>query len=183
MNKCLALVIVFFFGMSLVLVSNSVVKADSPKTLVVPDQYPTIQEAIGNASAGDTVYVKDGIYNITGFTGITINKSVSLIGQDNQATTIEGTASYYANALIDITVDNVVLSGFTIISSFYPTAIHLPNSNCKITNNKIENSEFAGIDSEVSDNNVISSNSITNNDGYGIYFASSNSINLKQYHN
>ena len=31
-------------------------------TITVPDDYSTIQEAINNASHGDTVYVKNGVY-------------------------------------------------------------------------------------------------------------------------
>ena len=37
------------------------VKAES-KTIVVPDDYATIQEAVDAASEGDTVFVKSGTY-------------------------------------------------------------------------------------------------------------------------
>ena len=37
----------------------------SPTTITVPDDYPTIQTAIGNATAGDTVFVRNGTYYIT----------------------------------------------------------------------------------------------------------------------
>ncbi|MCW4021775.1 MAG: hypothetical protein NWF02_01250 [Candidatus Bathyarchaeota archaeon] len=33
------------------------------ETLVVPDDYPTIQDAINNATEGDRVYVKRGTYH------------------------------------------------------------------------------------------------------------------------
>jgi pectin methylesterase-like acyl-CoA thioesterase len=61
------------------------VKAGS-RTIVVPDDYPTIQAAVDNASAGDTVFVKEGTYNysIFGYDGIYIGKPISLIGQDSQ---------------------------------------------------------------------------------------------------
>lgn len=64
MNKRLALVIVLFFAMSVFLLPCSTVKAASAGTLVVPNQYKTIQEAVDNASAGDTVFVKSGVYNL-----------------------------------------------------------------------------------------------------------------------
>ncbi len=54
------------------------------KTIVVPDDYPTIQAAIDNANAGDTVFVKEGTYNET----IVITKSISLIGEERETTVI-----------------------------------------------------------------------------------------------
>lgn len=177
MNKCLILAIVFLFGMSMILVSTSVVKADSTRTLVVPDQYPTIQDAVGNASAGDTVYVKDGTYYVSGVEGLTLGKPLSLVGQDRQATTIEFSGnSYGAGSVIDITADNVALSGFTIDAIGIPTGLHLESSNCKIDGNIIENTSWAAIQSEFDENNVITSNSITSNADNGIYLPSSDSI-------
>lgn len=174
MNKRLALVIIFLLGISLVLVSTSSAKADSTKTLTVPDQYPTVQDAVGNASAGDTVYVKEGTYCVE---GLTLDKSISLVGQDRQTTIIESNGnSYDAGSVIDITADSVALSGFTIDAIGIPTGIHLESSNCKIDANIIENTSWAAIQSEFDENNVITSNSITSNADNGIYLPSSDSI-------
>jgi nitrous oxidase accessory protein NosD len=49
------------------------------KTVVVPDDYSTIAAAIGNATDGDTILVKKGIYEEQ---TLTINKTISLIGED-----------------------------------------------------------------------------------------------------
>lgn len=50
----------------LLFVSNTIlflpVKAES-KTIIVPENYSTIQAAIGNATDGDTIIVKNGTYN------------------------------------------------------------------------------------------------------------------------
>ncbi len=174
-SKCLALILFIIFLTSFIVMSHSIAKAQT-RILVVPDEYTTIQDAVGNASAGDTVYVKDGTYYVSDVR-LTIDKPLSLVGQDRQATIIEFSGnSYYINSVIDITVDNVTLSGFTIIGNDIPTDIHLQGSNCKISNNIIENTSFTAIDAEPSENNVITSNSITNNGYYGIYFPSSDSI-------
>src|SRR4030067_2055690 len=58
----------------------------SPKTIVVPDDYPTIESAITNANDGDTIFVKKGTYHKT----LTIEKPLSLIGEDSQNTVIVG---------------------------------------------------------------------------------------------
>ena len=34
-----------------------------PMSIVVPDDYPTIQAAIGNCTPGSTIHVRNGIYN------------------------------------------------------------------------------------------------------------------------
>ena len=79
------------------------VKAVS-KTIVVPDNYPTIQAAIDNASEGDTIFVKKGVY----VENPVVNKSVSLVGEDRDATVIDVTAG------LKVESNNVTITGFTI---------------------------------------------------------------------
>lgn len=57
----------------------------SPKTIVVPDDYPTIEAAIENATDGDTIFVKKGIYEEN---PLQINKTLSLIGEGADFTKI-----------------------------------------------------------------------------------------------
>jgi hypothetical protein len=92
------------------------------RTLIVPDDYPTISSAIGNATAGDTVFVKKGTYEEK---TLEISKTLSLIGEDANQTTINLYTPYnetwiltqsfrtYANA-ITINTNDVELEGFTI---------------------------------------------------------------------
>src|SRR3989304_8357406 len=60
------------------------VKADS-KTIFVPDDYQTISAAVGNASDGDTIFVKSGTYNEQ---PLLIDKSITLIGEETYSTQI-----------------------------------------------------------------------------------------------
>jgi parallel beta-helix repeat protein len=57
-----------------------------PNTIVVPDDYQTIAEAVDNAFPGDTVFVRTG--NYTG--GIALNKPITLKGEDAESTIIIG---------------------------------------------------------------------------------------------
>ena len=195
-SKSIALVLIALFLTSLVASPTATVKAQS-KTIVVPDDYPTIQDAIGNASAGDTVFVKQGIYNTyTDYTHqLTVNKPLTLIGENPNITILDGTKKskiftgespyhpYVFLSLVNITSSDVTLSGFTIKNC--DTAIILtdtgkePISRIKITGNNIINSSRASGSfygsgyaithvGEEASNVLISQNNITGNSGTGI---------------
>ena len=69
------------------------------RAIIVPDNFATIPEAVRNATAGDTVYVRSGNYTIpsTWFTyQLEIPNSVSLIGENPQNTIIETTQVFSA---------------------------------------------------------------------------------------
>ena len=106
-----------------------IVKAES-RTIVVPDDYPTIQEAIGNATEGDTIFVKKGTYEITSpdvnntllLFGLEINKTLSIIGEDPENTVIVFPPdTRYGFPLLfstkrgfNVTADNFEISNLTI---------------------------------------------------------------------
>jgi len=74
MSKNIALLLVLVFLVASSIITFLPVKAE-PKTITVPDDYPTIQAAVGNASAGDTVFVKSGTYEVGAGSGIIIEKT------------------------------------------------------------------------------------------------------------
>jgi nitrous oxidase accessory protein NosD len=94
---------------SLYLVNTQPVRAN-PQTIIVPDDYPTIEWAIGNASEDDTIYVKKGTY----YEHLAINKSISLIGEDTSTTIIDGN---FTGNVVNVTTNNVEISEFTIENS------------------------------------------------------------------
>jgi pectin methylesterase-like acyl-CoA thioesterase len=57
------LVLVFLTLSAPLFIEVKLTRAEVSKTLIVPDQYPTIQAAVNNATAGDTIFVKKGTYN------------------------------------------------------------------------------------------------------------------------
>jgi nitrous oxidase accessory protein len=114
------------------------------RTLIVPDDYATIGWALGNATAGDTVYVRSGTYNERSFV---IDKPLTLIGEDYSNTILIGGFEGIrgGGSTISIRADNVTVSGFTIKSYSFPTpawyffGIYAGGNNSKVTGNIIEN--------------------------------------------
>jgi parallel beta-helix repeat protein len=119
-------------------------------TILVPDQYPTIQAALDNAVAGDTIQVAHGIY----YEHVSVNQSVTIIGENPQTTIVDGTAN---GTIFDLSGSNIHISGFTI-------------RNAGNTGNAITSSK----ETITSDNHWISNNIITTSQ-YGVYLSYSTS--------
>ncbi len=77
-----------------------------------PGNYTSIQDAIDNATTGDTVYVYDD--SSPYLERLTINTTLSLIGENQTTTVINLTGNNYKTR-VTINANDVRLSGFTII--------------------------------------------------------------------
>jgi hypothetical protein len=74
-------------------------------TIIVPDDYPIIQQAISAAISGDTVYVRAGTYSfITNgeMFPIRMRNGVSLIGEGADACILDGEHAYTVIEFISI---------------------------------------------------------------------------------
>ena len=110
MRKIIALLLALILTVSVI--TFLPVKAEV-KTIIVPDDYSSIQTAVDKASTGDTVLVKSGTYH----QNVTINKQLSLIGENDETTILYGPRSSTPldpSSTIYINADNVRVSGFTI---------------------------------------------------------------------
>lgn len=141
-----AIMILVLLLIPLIALSTSTAVA-APKTITVPLDYPTIEAAIGNASIGDTVFVKSGTYHVSGYNALTLDKPISLIGEDRTNTIIEAASYRYGHDVICISADNVTVSGFTINGNGL-TCIQIEDSyqhvpiGCRITDNNIINGSW-----------------------------------------
>ena len=91
-----------------------------------PGNYTDIQDAVDNASNGDTVYVYTGIYNrIENKTYcVDLNKSIHLVGEDKNTTILNGTCIW---EVVDVEADNAEFNGFTVKNSKPGTGILIYN--------------------------------------------------------
>jgi len=143
--------------------------------ITVPDNYPTIQEAINVANVGDTIYVHNGTYHEN---ELAINKSVLLVGESRETTIIDGGGE--SGFLVKVTSDNVTITGFTIRHTAESRNFGLDIrqvKNCNISGNSIMNNQY-GITVVYSSNVSIVGNNIIGNELYGLelYSSSNNSI-------
>lgn len=76
-------------------------------TITVPNDYPTIQEAINHANEGDTIFVRNGTY----YENIVISKSLILMGQGNNLTIIDSCGK---GDVIYLKANNTRVKGFTV---------------------------------------------------------------------
>ena len=110
-----------------------------------PNNYTAIQPAIDDVVEGGTIYVYCGFY----YGGLSINKSLTLIGENRDITIIDGNDSY---TVIKIFADNVQINSFTI---------------------QKENSECTAVANYIGDNNTLINNKFPTG-GSGLHISTGN---------
>ena len=143
------------------------------KTITVDDDgradYETIQDAVNASGKGDTIRVYEGIYT----EHVVVNKSISLIGNESETTTIDGGG---IGDVVQITADWVNMSEFSVTGSgnsypHYDSGIKVGSNHCHVFNNTCSNNENGIWLSFASDCTV--TNNTCENNGYGISLAGS----------
>jgi len=121
-----------------------------------PNNYTFIQNAIENASNGDTIFVYDGVY----YEAVQIEKEIFLIGESKDNTIIDGGEN---DPTVTIAADSVFLSSFTIQSGKY-YGVYIDNSHGSFVNNSIITyNQNAGIYGACAINCTFSNNVIAEN--------------------
>lgn len=126
--------------------------------------YSSIQDAVNDASDGDTIIVHNRIY----YENLVLNKSITIVGEDRLNTIIDGNGS--GDAVV-ISADNVCIRNFTIKNKgISGTGINIKANQSIISENLIIDNNWSGIETGYACRNcTISKNTIMNN-GYGIFF-------------
>jgi len=144
-------------------------------TRYVPQQYPTIQEAVDAAMEGETVEVSAGTYN----EAVVVEKQVELIGIDQPV--IDANRSGYGAAVM-ISADNCTVDGLKITGAYY--GVYVESSHNTFNNNIISENQ-SGIElSYETGNNTLTNNEISHNtlNGVRIYYSSENTLRDNAIH-
>lgn len=145
------------------------------KTFIVSadgkSKYTSIQQAINEASGGDIIYVKRGVYAER----LTINKNIILMGEDRNGVVLKGNGSkeldyngIYADA------GKVTIDGFNVTG--FGNGIYINGNQTKITNCVISNAS-RGVSSFASDIEV-SNNVFTMIAQYAVYTSAGKNIKI-----
>jgi parallel beta-helix repeat protein len=154
-----------------------------------PGNYSSIQDAIDDANPGDTIFVYDD--SSPYYENIIIQKFIKLIGENKETTVILGDESS-DGVIVNISADDVSISGFTIQPfAGKPAGIIINKNytypdywnieiiqNVTISNNIIKNTGWAGIFAIRLNYGNIYGNSIENsyNNGIHLFISSNNQI-------
>jgi parallel beta-helix repeat protein len=132
-----------------------------------PADFTLIQQAVNSndVASGDTILVYEGVYNES----VEINKSLTLIGEDRNATTINGNPS--SDFVISVTTASYVnIENFTIkkpFGTYRDNGILLVSSGCQVSHNNIIDI-YDGIGLYSWGNSLISDNLILGSNDTGI---------------
>jgi len=142
----------------------------SAADIYVPDDYSTIQFAVDNASAGDTITVRDGTYT----ENVDVAKRLTIQSENGSASAIVSALSA-DDHVFTLTAGSVNVSGFTIggASEAWKIGIYISGvDHCNISDNNISNNSRGVLITDTSTNNTLSNNIVLDNT-IGIYLYSS----------
>jgi len=147
-------------------------------TITVPDDFPTIQDAVNNVIEGGTIFVRNGTY----YEHVEVNKSVSLIGESKYDTILDGNRT---GSVFYVTDSNVNITGFTIQKSgmgYLESGIYLNDSSRNNINYNILRDNQFGICLSYNRNsnfigNILSARSRADSElGMWLFYSSENTL-------
>jgi parallel beta-helix repeat protein len=175
LKAILAIVLVLMLFLSSAAVFH-IQSVDAAKIWYVNDDdgadFVKIQDAINAAGPGDTIYVYNGTYNEY----LTVNKTLTITGQNQQGTIINASLTKPA---IEIKANNIRISEFTIQNGSAGIDITGYNGTV-ISNNIIKGNQIEGIAIEYCRNTTVSDNSIGYNGWDGIFVTNSSDAKLQR---
>jgi len=135
-----------------------------------------IQDAVNNATSGETICVKDGLYH----ENVDVNTAGLTIQSENGTANCVVSATNPGDHVFYVTADYVNITGFTVenATETHKAGIYLGSgtAHCNISSNNATNNYY-GLSLSSSSNNTLTNNTGSNNN-YGIYLHHSSNNTL-----
>jgi parallel beta-helix repeat protein len=180
MERCGRIYVILAFVLLTILGLVSVGIA-SAKTIYVPDDHANIQWAVDNASTGETIIVRNGIY----IENIDITKSLTIKSENGSENCIVE-AENSDDHVFEVTTDYVNIRGFTVkgatghihsSGSCNIAGISLHHADyCNISNNNCSNNGDGISLCHSNNSNILNNNCSNNAAGILLYYSNDNSI-------
>ncbi|UCC93053.1 MAG: right-handed parallel beta-helix repeat-containing protein [Thermoplasmata archaeon] len=161
-------VLILMVAVALAALTLVAVPAAEGATIVVPDDYSTIQDAIDNANAGDTIRVHAGTYS----ENLVIDTQVEIVGNGTQETFVQTSVP----TAVDVNADGTVLSKLNITGGG-TSGIYIKGENCTV-----EDVNVSGYSRGLRTNGAhwlyIGNSSFTSNTDFGMIIHLSNNVTI-----
>src|SRR3972149_6571599 len=144
-------------------------------TIIVPENYKTIQEAVINASREDTIMVSEGIYK----ENVSITRPISIISRRGPDSTTVRAAVPSEPVFKVSNANNVAITGFTATGSLLSGIYLYSSSRNSLGKNRTSSNNDNGIFLSSSSYNNLTDNSVNHNTWNGIILWDSSNNTLK----
>lgn len=126
------------------------------RTLIVPDDYQTIQSAVHAANCGDTIFIRSGIYNENVFFDFIgdsrLKRDLTITGEDKFTTVLNGTLSLWPQNPEGITISSLTINGG---NGALHSAVPFTLTDCIVKDNVCIWSPFSSRHSFTIEDNII----------------------------
>lgn len=176
--RFLALALISITFMFFIFSNSSKAQVEFTSSFYKVNVSESIQEAINNATDGDTIVISSGVH-VEKYYPIVVNKSLTIIGEDLDATIIDGNKTQMGIFLIRSS--NVKIGNLTIQNTTEPEAvsgIHLNSVQLVEIFDSVIKECGSGIQLTNSTNCTIVRNNVTSNHSTGIYLHYNSSYNV-----
>lgn len=129
-------------------------------------EYSSIQEAINNASDGDIILVRSDIY----YENLVVNKSVSIIGEDQSNTIIDGGGK---DITVIVKASGAMLKNLTIQHGIVGVIFEEYTEGNQLINSLIAYNSYYGVYGDRCGKSTIANNTICFNGWHGIFLYAS----------
>ncbi len=167
--------ILFTFALLILVADTAPCTGLEERTILVPDDYRSIQAALDAASDGDSIVVRDGVY----VERIMIRKRVTIRSEKGPDKCVIAPPPSYGlvAAVVNVSSNSVKIEGFTVEGSSNEIGIAVSNAEeCEVVNNIVRGCLIGILFFKADKNKAVNNTLIENDFGMSLEAAGNNVI-------